>query len=366
MPGSSGSINRTLPGLDMSDVIDFNRFRNGDPGAVARMVTQVTEAGIGLLPIEVFHETPSCEISGNLEVILDYRHNANLKGEWLQAAVTLQDARFFGIFASPRFGPDQRSIVGSAFNMTPAFLDTTPPESPPTAIDSKQAFLIGGRGGQVYGHWLLDFIPQMMTVLRIGDLYGHDGPIFVANCPAYARSLIEFLELTERCIFLSPADHYRVENLICPLITKLGRRYSASVLTRCFAALGPKDEIISTKRILVGRRKQPFVSNFSELSDRLQSRGFDLIYPEDHSLEDQFRIFRAAKVIVGEDGSALHNAGFCQPGGKLVIYSRANKVNYWHAAVAESAGLSLTYLQSDIDGANHRAPVDDICRYLEE
>jgi capsular polysaccharide biosynthesis protein len=42
--------------------------------------------------------------------------------------------------------------------------------------------------------------------------------------------------------------------------------------------------------------------------------GYEVIYPEQHQLHDQISMFAAARVIVGEFGSALHNSVFCGPG----------------------------------------------------
>ncbi len=152
-----------------------------------------------------------------------------------------------------------------------------------------------------------------------------------------------------------------VHNLIVPLIAKRGRRYSSEVLAKTFDWLGESARESPPVKLLVGRRKKSNCDNFDELCERLVPRGFEVIFPEDYSYEEQFGKFRSAEVIVGEDGSALHNAGVSRPGTHLVIYSRGEKVNSWHGAVAASAGLSLTYLTSPTSGETYSAPIGAIC-----
>jgi capsular polysaccharide biosynthesis protein len=97
----------------------------------------------------------------------------------------------------------------------------------------------------------------------------------------------------------------------------------------------------------------------------LEPRGFTVLHPEDHTYKKQFEIFRQAEIVVGEDGSAMHNAGFCRPDTPLVVWSRADKVNWWHGPVSLAADLPLTYLQSNLgEGGAYEAPVADILAAL--
>jgi capsular polysaccharide biosynthesis protein len=93
----------------------------------------------------------------------------------------------------------------------------------------------------------------------------------------------------------------------------------------------------------------------------LEPRGFTVVHPEDHHYRKQFEMFRQADIVVGEDGSAMHNAGFCRKDTPLVVWSRADKVNWWHGPVSLAADLPLTYLHSRTgETGSYEAPVADI------
>jgi capsular polysaccharide biosynthesis protein len=52
--------------------------------------------------------------------------------------------------------------------------------------------------------------------------------------------------------------------------------------------------------------------NTDEVEQLFASHGFEIVFPEDHSLADQVAMFRTAEVIAGFAGSALFNIAFCE------------------------------------------------------
>lgn len=56
------------------------------------------------------------------------------------------------------------------------------------------------------------------------------------------------------------------------------------------------------------------IKNLNEVESALRKKGFDIIIPENMSLEDQVGIYSSAKVVVGLSGSAMHNCVFASPG----------------------------------------------------
>lgn len=63
--------------------------------------------------------------------------------------------------------------------------------------------------------------------------------------------------------------------------------------------------------------KRPYLSE-TALIDRLRPLGFNIVQPEDHSVSDQIRLFRDARVIVAPTGAALANCLYCSPGVRVV------------------------------------------------
>jgi len=59
-------------------------------------------------------------------------------------------------------------------------------------------------------------------------------------------------------------------------------------------------------------------TNEADLEELMVRRGFTVVHPQEHPLEDQAAMIRRADVIAGCDGSALHLAVFAHPGAKLL------------------------------------------------
>lgn len=292
-----------------------------------------------------------------------------MDAEWVEGCLMLPSTNLSGRHGLPYLGSHNAFLVGDAINKPtdrarlPEVLDTS------GATPLPEGFVIGGRGGATYGHWLLDFVPQILTAQKVTRRLGLDAPIIVINYTPFGRRLLKFMGLDDRCFFVPRDQMLQVERLYCPLITKVGHRYCIEVLKDSYAHLlalsepgrnAAKRE--GLRKILIGRRKPPFCNNFDALRAALEPKGFTVVYPEDFHYRKQFQIFHNASVIVGEDGSAMHNAGFCRPGTPLIVFSRADKVNFWHAPVAQAAGLPLHYLQSRMleDGERYDAPIQDI------
>lgn len=71
-------------------------------------------------------------------------------------------------------------------------------------------------------------------------------------------------------------------------------------------------------------RKHTSRRNFNEdeVFFVLQKEGFERVYPEDLSFEEQIALFNNAKVIVGGGGAAMTNLMFCNNGCKVLIINK--------------------------------------------
>lgn len=245
---------------------------------------------------------------------------------------------------------------------------------PASIQDIDRAIVIGGRGAAIYGHWLLDFVPQILTARALERRLGNAPPILMVNYTPFGRRLLNFLDLEKDCIFVKRDTPVRIAEMWLPLITKREWGYSIDVLKESFSFLMkaaqfggkmPPRERVS--RILVARKKPPFCENFEALREALEPLGFTVVHPEQMPYRKQFQLFRHAEIVVGEDGSAMHNAGFCRPGTPIIVYSRGargSKINWWHGAVAQVADARLHYLQSQLTEAGYEAPVDEILKLV--
>lgn len=371
IPRPPGGPTMTAPARTRSsfhEIFDLDYFRNGRAGALPRMTSGLASAGLPLAVLNHFHEDQPLRIEGTLPALDDYRQRLEAPGEWIEGCLSLRDTVLLGRFGLPFLPGHNRYLVGDGMNQHHDAAELPDTAAAGEARPMGRAFVVGGRGAGIYGHWLMDFIPQLLTAIAAAREFPAQPRIVLLNPAPFGQNLIRFLGLSERCEVAPRNTAMAFERLYLPLIAKHGRRYSSEVLRRSFAHMLKRAAPGAVwarrhgmRRLLVGRRTAPRCGNFDALERALSPLGFSTVFPEDYPYPVQFQIFHQAEIVVGEDGSALHNAGFCRPGTPLVVFSRGNRVIPWHGAVARAADLPLVYLQSlpRADGG-HDAPIDDI------
>jgi capsular polysaccharide biosynthesis protein len=130
----------------------------------------------------------------------------------------------------------------------------------------------------------------------------------------------------------------------------------------------PADLPIGSK-IFISRRnwgaRRP-ISNSERLEQLAVNRGYISVSPEMYSLPAQAKMIRSARVIVGEDGSALHNLIFAERDCTLGIISVPDRPNLWHMAICQSMGHRLSYIPAAVlpDG-NHAVDISEYVNFLD-
>lgn len=76
--------------------------------------------------------------------------------------------------------------------------------------------------------------------------------------------------------------------------------------------------IYSGKRFFCSRKNPDRISNQSQLEDLFKSNGFDVIFPEDISLDEQMAIYKGANLILSSSGSTMHNVLFGRSNSRFV------------------------------------------------
>ena len=92
--------------------------------------------------------------------------------------------------------------------------------------------------------------------------------------------------------------------------------------------------------------------------------GFSIVYPEQLSLPDQVALFRGARQIVGQYGSALHGTMFGTPGAMVCALQGTGPAcaGYLQSGIAERIGQSVGYVY----GASVDWPPPDTPFIIEE
>lgn len=100
------------------------------------------------------------------------------------------------------------------------------------------------------------------------------------------------------------------------------------------------------KRILLSRKHTSYRRfNDDELMTVLRNYGFEQVFPEDYSFEEQMGLFNNAEWIVGGTGAAFTNALFCSEGCNILIFNSVpQKIDMpYFSTLAYLSNAAMTY-----------------------
>ena len=196
--------------------------------------------------------------------------------------------------------------------------------------------------GQWYylGHWMWQFGHFLFETLPV--LWAHQGESLVAhrfggNDPAagWQRRFLELAGVSGTPYVIDDVP-VAVEKIRVPKRpTVVGASASPAAVSiwqkiARAAAEGPdlpqgqgRQIALSRSRLEADRprrnAKARAVTNASALDDLWRRYGFEVVHPELLSLDEQIRVIRGAKVLVGLNGSAPHASAFARPGTPVIL-----------------------------------------------
>jgi len=177
-----------------------------------------------------------------------------------------------------------------------------------------------GVGFSNFGHFLYDGLP---SVLMVKNLL-RDVNIKLVSQPLtdWQKTLLHHLGLLDDCIEITAPTRFK--KLIVTSMLSLHLSYPTSFTRIVFdtlkfsigssAATGLPTKVFLSRR---GVEKRKLV-NRDEVEARLLGLGFDIVYTNEISIEDQARRLSAARFVIGESGAAMANIGFCDANGAVI------------------------------------------------
>lgn len=101
------------------------------------------------------------------------------------------------------------------------------------------------------------------------------------------------------------------------------------------------------------------------LRTELEKRGFVILDPGQHSVQEQIDAFAAAEVVVGPHGAALSNLAFSRPGTKVLELFAPNYVNTCYWTIADAIGCDYRYLVAQPDSVRPGSPKTGVLTDIE-
>ncbi|MGA2505828.1 MAG: glycosyltransferase 61 family protein [Anaerolineales bacterium] len=193
--------------------------------------------------------------------------------------------------------------------------------------------------GEVYGHFIHDFLPRMELFNKAGYKIGDVDHIACRKPPpGNAWRLFEQLEIpSNKLIWTDSMTAIRVDILLAPSFpgTRMNSpNWVPEFLRQKFTPLPPPP----TRRLYVSRsgfKRNPV--NVEAVNRILIRRGFEIYNPSDHI--DSHIDFSEATIVVGANGSGLAGLAFCQPGTKVLELIPTDHVKSYFYTLSDAAGL---------------------------
>jgi len=196
-----------------------------------------------------------------------------------------------------------------------------------------------------WGHFLLSYIPKIMTLSHVED---SESVVLILpmNIHQHHREMVDlFLEshFLEKKIQVKCVDDNVVVNceklyycnaigflsdhglIVSPAGTCISK-YGSEVTANFLRFLHAKVPISSPRKIYIGRGSGRNLTNSDEVEKFFESKGFETIYPHLISLSEKIEIFGNASHICGPVSSGFTNFIFCKNKVKILgffNYARA-------------------------------------------
>lgn len=238
----------------------------------------------------------------------------------------------FGAFdAAGHFCPETRTLLSHGH------LSHAPDLPKDVAAHRPGTHFYGGLGRMHFGHFLLESATRFWALDDLDE--PPESVLFLPLAKADMRTALNaaLRELYAGLTGALPAQvikaPVRVERLI---VAQQGFGHGdwiagtprfQSFVAKCFADSPPYE---GPEKIYLSRRglkeTHQHVDQEDALEARLEDAGYTIVHPERFDLGTQIELYRAARVILGGDGSAFHLMAFVlQPGTRVGLIQRRNR-----------------------------------------
>ena len=207
--------------------------------------------------------------------------------------------------------------------------------------------LLGAPGTNNYFHWMTDILPKLAVLERCGVSWNRNTHFVFRNVSkSFQMHTLQLLGInrSQWIQTLKGHEYIRADRIIVPQLQNkmcldMGM-WVPDFLQRSF--LSPRIGTMDCRKLFVSRDPATAqgrdIGNVNEVGEFFRARGYEIFYPEQHSIEEQASAFASATHIAAPHGAGLANLHFCSPGTRVWEFHGAHfSPCYW--ALCEKLGL---------------------------
>jgi len=239
------------------------------------------------------------------------------------------------------------------------------PKLTPVRKIAGQVAVVHANSWENYSHWCFDILPKLQILKEAGYDWKNLEKIVVPDIQfAFQRESLDLLGIRpEQCLTLSRGQHIQADQLIVPsMVSPIGQtpEWAVDFLRENLLSNTKNLTNIYPEKIYISRSKCKYrlVLNEAEIFNYLEELGYQKIYLEDLSVEQQILTFYHAKWIVSPHGAGLTNLVYCQPGATIIEFFSPRFACPTYYLLSIPVHLNYYYLFGE--GPQHDNPTDYI------
>ena len=187
-----------------------------------------------------------------------------------------------------------------------------------------------------YGNWIVDMLPRFGMLKTVSPRT----PIFLDNLPPWGAYFLAALGIDAARIKPHPARFFSVREAIVPTLTRAGFFLSPAPMIEAWDRVIEhylRDPAEPTEaKLFLARGESP-------LDDIMRDNGYVVVDMAALGVREQIGLMQNARIVVGQDGSALLNAVFAKPGLTIGVLNTAGYDNLLHMGIAQIRGHRLAF-----------------------
>lgn len=238
-------------------------------------------------------------------------------------------------------------------------------------VELEDALFLGGNGCFNYYHWMIEIIPKLFFInndllikYNIKCILCDESAKNTPSFQTLLRLVLEYRGINLPIIYINKDTNIKINKIFyinnfnnilfnCKKIlsqTNYSHLHPKSLYNLRKLLINFADpHIQKNPKIFLARRQSRVRSyNQEEILSFFEKEGFQAIYLEDYSLEEQISIFYQAEFIVGPSGAAWSNLVFCQSGAKGISWLSEELSNFSvFSTLAKIFNCDLKFILSD-------------------
>ncbi len=212
-------------------------------------------------------------------------------------------------------------------------------------------------GTNTYYHWLVDILPRLAMIQEV-QLDKKVNYYVVAELKyAFQKDSLKLLGISEdQLMIINHLNNaYQADELVVPsLPSRLGMvsEYAIQFLRKSFITENLFKKPIF-ERIYISRKKanNRKLLNEPAITDFLEQQGFQVVFPEEFSFQEQVQMFYSAKFIIAPHGSGMTNIVFCNNDVRILEVFSSDFFVPCYMDLATQLSFEYHFLFSD--GSDH-------------